>query len=137
MSIWQAPQTLTTCDDDCQMGLRLLAKLAERPEQPPLGWTNVSVALAFILFDVGLSTVFRLGLGVSLVVAAGRCMGQLTVVATLLHEVFENRNPRTVALIACEFFLLYTGLKHVVMPRDGWWPSTPPRYSNSSVAHPA
>jgi ABC-type iron transport system FetAB permease component len=82
------------------MGLRLLAKLAERPEQPPLGWTNVSVALAFILFDVGLSTVFRLGLGVSLVVAAGRCMGQLTVVATLLHEVFENRNPRTVALIA-------------------------------------
>ncbi|KAF5310787.1 hypothetical protein D9619_007997 [Psilocybe cf. subviscida] len=108
MTIWQTPQILTTCDADCQMGLRLLAKMAERPEQPLLGWTNVSVALAFILFDVGLSTVFRLGLGVSLVVASGRCMGQLTVVATLLHEVFENRNPSAVALIAFVFNFLGT-----------------------------
>lgn len=67
--------------------------------QPDLQWANVSIALAFILFDMGVSTVFRLGLGTSLFVAAARCMGQLAVVATLLQKVFETRNPWVVFLI--------------------------------------
>lgn len=72
-----------------------------------LSWTNVAIGLGFILFDVGVSTVFRLGVGVSLLVAALRCIGQLAVVATLLQQVFDNKNPWLVALIAC---------KHVPVP---------------------
>jgi len=72
------------------------------PDKPELGWTNVAIAISFILADAGLSTVFRLGLSVSLIVAALRCVGQLAVVASLLQQVFEHENPWTVTLIACK-----------------------------------
>jgi len=78
------------------------ALLPERSDQSTLTWTNVTIGLAFILFDVGVSTVFRLGIGVSLLIAALRCIGQLAVVATMLQQVFENKNPWLVALISCE-----------------------------------
>jgi len=74
--------------------------------QPTLTWTNVGFGLAFILIDVGISTVFRLGVGLSLLIAALRCIGQLGVVATILQQVFENKDPWLVALISCEYFLL-------------------------------
>ncbi|TFK36703.1 hypothetical protein BDQ12DRAFT_654041 [Crucibulum laeve] len=73
-----------------------------------LTWVNVGIALTFILFDVGVSTVFRLGVGSSLMIAALRCMGQLAVVATLLQKVFESKNPWVVALIACVLNFLGT-----------------------------
>lgn len=71
-------------------------------DKTELAWTNVAIGLGFILFDVGVSTVFRLGVGISLLVAALRCIGQLAVVATLLQQVFDNKNPWLVALISCE-----------------------------------
>ncbi len=67
-----------------------------------LTWTNVAVGLTFILFDVGVSTVLRLGIGISLLVAALRCIGQLALVATVLQRVFEHKNPWSVAGIACK-----------------------------------
>jgi len=67
-----------------------------------LAWINVGIALAFILLDVGVSTVFRLGIGCSLLIAALRCIGQLAVVATILQRVFETRSPWLVALICCQ-----------------------------------
>lgn len=70
--------------------------------QSDLTWLNVAIGLAFIVFDIGVSTVFRLGVGVSLLVAALRCIGQLAAVATILQQVFDNKNPWTVALICCE-----------------------------------
>jgi hypothetical protein len=70
-----------------------------------LTWTNVAVGLTFILFDVGVSTVLRLGVGISLLVAALRCIGQLALVATVLQRVFEHKNPWSVAGIACEIDL--------------------------------
>ena len=70
--------------------------------QAELTWTNVAMAMAFIVFNVGVSTACRLGVGVSLMVAALRCVGQLAVVATLLQKVFETSNPWLVALISCE-----------------------------------
>lgn len=77
-----------------------VAKLG--PGEPELLWIpNVSIALTFILFDIGVSSVFRLGLSASLFIAAMRCMGQLAVVATLLQKVFETRNPWIVFLISC------------------------------------
>jgi len=68
-----------------------------------LQWLNVGIALAFIVGNIGISTVLRLGLGSSLFIAALRCVGQLAVVAALLQSVFEAENPWVVTLIACEF----------------------------------
>ncbi|KAF5341701.1 hypothetical protein D9611_002023 [Ephemerocybe angulata] len=81
-------------------GLQTMGALGKPGGEPDLRWINVSIALAFILFDMGVSTVFRLGLGTSLFIAAVRCIGQLAVVATLLQQVFETRNPWIVFLIA-------------------------------------
>ena len=67
-----------------------------------LTWTNVAIGLTFILFDVGVSTTLRLGVGISLSVAALRCIGQLALVATVLQGVFEHKNPWSVAGIARE-----------------------------------
>ena len=71
-----------------------------------LTWANVVISLAFVLFDIGISTVFRLGIGVSLLIAGLRCVGQLALVASVLHEVFETKNPWLVFLICCAFVLL-------------------------------
>ena len=68
-----------------------------------LTWINVVISLAFVLFDIGVSTVFRLGIGLSLLIAGLRCVGQLALVATVLHEVFETKNPWLVSLICCSF----------------------------------
>ncbi|KAK7466060.1 hypothetical protein VKT23_004784 [Stygiomarasmius scandens] len=63
------------------------------PDSQNLAWTNVFVALIFILFNAFISHKFKLGVGVSLIVAAARCMVQLAVVATLLGKVFETDSP--------------------------------------------
>jgi len=46
------------------------------------------------------------GVGLSLLIVALRCIGQLGVVATVLQHVFENKNPWLIPLISCEYFLL-------------------------------
>ena len=70
-----------------------------------LTWINVVISLTFVLFDIGVSTIFRLGIGLSLLIAGLRCVGQLALVATVLHEVFETKNPWLVFLICCAFVL--------------------------------
>ena len=70
--------------------------------QAELTWLNVAIGMAFILFNIGVSTIFRLGIGMSLLIAALRCIGQLALVATVLHQVFEKKNPWMVAAICCE-----------------------------------
>ena len=71
-----------------------------------LTWINVAIALVLILFDIGVSTVFRLGIGMSLLIAALRCTGQLALVAAVLHRVFETRNPWLVSLVCCVCLVL-------------------------------
>ena len=70
-----------------------------------LTWINVAISLTFVLFDIGVSSVFRLGIGMSLLVAGLRCVGQLALVATVLQEVFETKNPWLVSFICCAFVL--------------------------------
>ena len=70
-----------------------------------LTWINVMFSLAFVLFDIGISTVFRLGMGLSLLIGGLRCVGQLALVEIVLHEVFETNNPWLVFLICCAFVL--------------------------------
>ena len=69
-------------------------------------WVNVGIALVFVLFNIGISTVFRLGIGLSLFIAALRCVGQLAVVAIILQKVFETEEPWLVALICCASLIL-------------------------------
>ena len=68
-----------------------------------LTWVNVVISLTFVLFDIGVSSVFRLGIGLSLLIAGLRCVGQLALVAAVLNEVFETKNPWLVFLISCAF----------------------------------
>ncbi|KAK0233949.1 hypothetical protein IW262DRAFT_124467 [Armillaria fumosa] len=65
-----------------------------------LTWFNVGLAFSFIALNAVISKIFHLGIGVSLVTAAVRCMVQLAFVATLLQSVFETDNPWAVAGIA-------------------------------------
>jgi ABC-type iron transport system FetAB permease component len=57
-----------------------------------LTWLNVIIGLAFIAFDAVLSISLGLGIGSSLIVAAMRCVLQLSVMALILDKVFAANN---------------------------------------------
>jgi len=57
-----------------------------------------------------------LGVGVSLLVAALRCIGQMAAVATILQQVFDNKNPWMVALIS--FVLNFLGTFETVVNKS-------------------
>ncbi|ODN96478.1 hypothetical protein L198_04192 [Cryptococcus wingfieldii CBS 7118] len=57
-----------------------------------LTWTNVLIGLLFIIFDSVLSLFLGLGISSSLLVAALRCIVQLTIMSTVLGKVFASNN---------------------------------------------
>lgn len=59
---------------------------------PELSITNVALALAFISVDAVLSIIFNLGIASSLLVAAARCVLQLSVMGLVLDKVFAADN---------------------------------------------
>ena len=65
-----------------------------------LSWVNVAIGLGFIAFDAVLSLGLGLGIGGSLIVAATRCIVQLTVMGLVLDKVFAAQNVWGVAGIA-------------------------------------
>ncbi|KAJ1901970.1 hypothetical protein LPJ66_000366 [Kickxella alabastrina] len=72
--------------------------LGEKPSDPnkpdaPLTWINVGIAALMLLFNIALSMWFGLGLSTSLIVAATRCVVQLTLLGMLLKEIFLTENP--------------------------------------------
>lgn len=62
------------------------------PDQTVLTPINVGIGLLFVVFDSLLSISFGLGIGGSLLVAAARCVLQLSVMALILDKVFESNN---------------------------------------------
>jgi ABC-type iron transport system FetAB permease component len=78
-------------------------------DNPPTGailtWSNIGLALSFVLFDAALSAVYRLGLTASLLTAAFRCIIQLTVMGLVLGNIFKTQNEWAVAGLACMSFL--------------------------------
>lgn len=94
------------------------------PKPAHLTWTNIGVGLLFLLLDAFLSWYFALGLSTSLLVAAARCVVQLTVMVHsqrfvytigfiffkgfVLQRVFETDSPWAVAGITCLLILLGT-----------------------------
>ncbi|KAK8846652.1 hypothetical protein IAR55_005739 [Kwoniella newhampshirensis] len=59
---------------------------------PTLTWFNVLIGLLFIIFDAVLSLILGLGIGSSLLVAAARCILQLSVMGLILDKVFASDN---------------------------------------------
>lgn len=70
------------------------------PGKTNLQWTNVGIGFLFVLFDAVLSTILGLGIGRSLLVAAARCVIQLTIMSKVLGTVFESNNIFAVMGIA-------------------------------------
>lgn len=60
--------------------------LDEVPKTAHLTWTNVGIGVLFLLLDAALSVTLELGLSVSLITAAIRCVVQLSV---MVGQVFE------------------------------------------------
>ena len=71
-------------------------------DQPLLTWSNVALALSFVVFDAVLSSVYRLGISSSLISAALRCVIQLSVMALMLESIFKTQNPFGVVGLARE-----------------------------------
>jgi ABC-type iron transport system FetAB permease component len=67
-----------------------------------LTWSNVFLALSFVLFDTVLSSIYQLGISRSLVVSAFRCVVQLTIMGLVLQNIFETKSPWGVAGLACK-----------------------------------
>ncbi|KAJ2804401.1 hypothetical protein H4R20_002526, partial [Coemansia guatemalensis] len=72
--------------------------LGDKPDDPsapeePLTWNNVTIAALLLGINIGLSMWFRLGLSSSLVVAAARCVVQLTLLGLVLKQIFLTENP--------------------------------------------
>ncbi|WWC67551.1 uncharacterized protein I206_101460 [Kwoniella pini CBS 10737] len=59
---------------------------------PTLTWLNVLIGFLFILFDSLLSLILGLGIGGSLIVAAARCILQLSIMGLILDKVFASNN---------------------------------------------
>ena len=71
-------------------------------DSPTLSWLNVGFGFLFILFDAILSATLGLGIGGSLVVAATRCVIQLSIMGLVLDKVFASDNIWGVIGIARE-----------------------------------
>lgn len=69
---------------------------------PHLTWTNVFIGLLFVIFDSVLSIILGLGIASSLLIAAVRCIIQLSVMGLVLDKVFASNNIWGVAGIAGE-----------------------------------
>ncbi|KAL1917020.1 uncharacterized protein VTP21DRAFT_5218 [Calcarisporiella thermophila] len=77
-----------------------------------LTWWNVGFASLFILVNVAVSLYFQLHLEKMLLVAAIRCVLQLTMMGLILENVFSTENPLIVLLMAV--VLVFLGACEVV-----------------------
>jgi hypothetical protein len=96
-------------------------------ESPTLSWLNVGFGFLFILFDAILSATLGLGIGGSLVVAATRCVIQLSIMGLILDKVFASDNIWGVIGIARESTSHRTGLRLTCSP------AKPPRGIRDNV----
>jgi hypothetical protein len=87
-------------------------------DSPTLSWLNVGFSFLFILFDAILSATLGLGIGGSLVVAATRCVIQLSIMGLVLDKVFASDNIWGVIGIARESTAHYMGLRLTCSPSE-------------------
>ena len=65
-----------------------------------LNWSNVGLGFTFVAFDAMVSHSLGLGIGSALVTAAIRCVVQLALMALVLQNIFDAKNPYGVAGLA-------------------------------------
>ncbi|KAJ1553479.1 hypothetical protein HK405_007791, partial [Cladochytrium tenue] len=63
-------------------------------------WLNVVYGFALVLVNVGISEVFGLGLESTILIAAVRCVIQLSLMGMVLKPVFENEGALLVSALA-------------------------------------
>jgi ABC-type iron transport system FetAB permease component len=80
----------------------VLLRTAMSGPETHLGWDNVGIGLAFVVFDAVLSGVYGLGVGKGLVTAAIRCIVQLALMGLVLQKIFDVNNPWGVVGISRE-----------------------------------
>jgi hypothetical protein len=90
-------------------------------DSPTLSWLNVGFGFLFILFDAILSATLGLGIGGSLVVAATRCVIQLSIMGLVLDKVFASDNIWGVIGIARESYHQSMRLKLIYSPTEPTW----------------
>jgi hypothetical protein len=95
------PFMLSTFADNSTMSLLAQDHSSQSSQLTPL---NVALALTFIAFDSVLSITLGLGIASSLIVAASRCILQLSVMALVLGKVFATGNVYGVFGIAGKFY---------------------------------
>ena len=66
-------------------------------------WSQVTVAFSLVAFNSAISQVLQLDVGASLVIAALRCMAQLTIVTFILRYLFIVESMWAVAGLARRF----------------------------------
>ncbi|KAI9262075.1 UPF0014 family [Sporodiniella umbellata] len=71
-----------------------------------LSWVNVAVASSFILINGAISKSLGLKLEKTLIIAAIRCIIQLTIMGFILEDIFKTRQPALVMLMAFVLVLL-------------------------------
>lgn len=69
-------------------------------------WTNVALGGSILLLDIVVCLYFRLGFAQDLIVAAIRCVVQLSLLGLILKSVFEAKSPLAVAALASAMLLL-------------------------------
>ncbi|KAI8341855.1 hypothetical protein BC941DRAFT_414691 [Chlamydoabsidia padenii] len=73
---------------------------------PVLTWVNVAIAGCFILFNCIVSFCLDLKLEKSLIIAAVRCLVQLTIMGYILEDVFRAKNPLVVMAMTIVLVIL-------------------------------
>ncbi|CAD6589457.1 MAG: hypothetical protein CYPHOPRED_004844, partial [Cyphobasidiales sp. Tagirdzhanova-0007] len=69
-------------------------------------WLNVLAGFSLLLLDIVASSYFKLGLSKDLLIAAARCVAQLTLLGTILRSVFNAQSPVAVAALSLSMLLL-------------------------------
>ncbi|ORX61858.1 UPF0014-domain-containing protein, partial [Hesseltinella vesiculosa] len=78
----------------------------DRTGTPNLTWVNVAIAACFILLNCIISYFLELRIEKSLIIAAVRCLVQLTIMGFILQDVFKTKNMYLVMLLAVVLILL-------------------------------
>ncbi|KAJ2825605.1 hypothetical protein FBU31_003673 [Coemansia sp. 'formosensis'] len=75
--------------------IRYIGAKPDDPSAPdaPLTWANVGIAGLLLIVNIAVSMWFGLGLSVSLLVSALRCVVQLSLLGLILRQIFETANP--------------------------------------------
>ncbi|KAI8075310.1 hypothetical protein BC940DRAFT_287986 [Gongronella butleri] len=85
---------------------------------PHLSWYNVSIAALFLLINAAISIRLRLKLEKQLVIAALRCLVQLTIMGLLLRDIFETR--RFYYVMGLTVLMLFLSACETVYSKASW-----------------